>query len=51
MGLYEVLRALQTLKGYIEIRTGRLFAQRTFFEGALQPQMKKSVGIFTLCLA
>jgi hypothetical protein len=40
MGLYEVLRALQTLKGYIEIRTGRLFAQRTFFEGALQPQME-----------
>jgi hypothetical protein len=40
LGLYEVLRALQTLKGRIEIRTGRLFAYRTFFDGELQPQMQ-----------
>ena len=39
MGLYEVLRALQDLKGSIEVRTGRLFAYRTFVKGSLQPQM------------
>ena len=40
MGLYEVLRALQELKGSIEVRTGRLFAYRSFFEGELLPQMR-----------
>lgn len=40
LGLYEVLRALQALKGRIEFRTGRLFAYRTFLDGELQAQMK-----------
>lgn len=40
LGLYEVLRALQTLKGRIEIRTGRLFAYRTFLDGEIQVQMQ-----------
>lgn len=44
MGLYEVLRALQELKGSIEVRTGRLFAYRSFFEGELLPQMQPSSG-------
>lgn len=39
MGLAEVLRALQQLEGRIEIRTGRLFAQRTFLPGELQVLM------------
>ena len=39
MGLAEVLRALQQLEGRIEIRTGRLFAQRTFLPGELQAMM------------
>lgn len=39
MGLAEVLRALQELEGRIEIRTGRLFAQRTFLPGELQAMM------------
>lgn len=40
LGLYEVLRALQALKGRIEFRTGRLYAYRTFLHGELQAQMK-----------
>lgn len=44
MGLYEVLRALQELKGSIEVRTGRLFAYRSFFEGAILPQMRPASG-------
>lgn len=44
MGLYEVLRALQGLKGSIEVRTGRLFAYRSFFEGDLLPQMRPPSG-------
>jgi hypothetical protein len=40
MGLAEVLRALQQLQGRIEVRTGRLFAQRTFQPGELQAQMQ-----------
>lgn len=40
LGLYEVLRALQVLKGRIEFRTGRLYCYRTFLEGELQAQMK-----------
>jgi hypothetical protein len=42
MGLAEVLRALQQLEGRIEIRTGRLFAQRTFLPGELQAMMAPS---------
>ena len=41
MGLYEVLRAIQSLKGRIEIRTGRLYAYRTFLDGQLQAQMEE----------
>lgn len=41
MGLAEVFRALQSLQGRIEIRTGRIFAQRTFMPGELQAQMEK----------
>ena len=44
MGLYEVLRALQELNGSIEVRTGRLFAYRSFFEGELLPQMRPPSG-------
>lgn len=44
MGLYEVLRALQELEGSIEVRTGRLFAYRSFFEGELLPQMRPPSG-------
>lgn len=44
MGLYEVLRALQELKGSIEVRTGRLFAYRSFLEGELLPQMLPPSG-------
>ena len=39
LGLAEVLRALQTLAGRIEIRTGRTFGYRSFVEGELQAQM------------
>lgn len=35
-----MLRAIQALKGRIEIRTGRLFAYRTFLDGELQAQMQ-----------
>ncbi|MBA3772808.1 MAG: hypothetical protein H0X13_10080 [Ramlibacter sp.] len=41
MGLAEVIRAVQALKGRIEFRTGRLFAYRTFLDGELQTQMEK----------
>lgn len=40
MGLYEVLRAIQSLKGRVEIRTGRLYAYRTFLDGQFQAQMQ-----------
>ena len=40
MGLFEVLRAIQSLKARIEVRTGRLFAYRTFLDGELQAQMR-----------
>jgi hypothetical protein len=40
LGLAEVLRALQTLAGRIEIRTGRTFGYRTFIDGQLQAQMQ-----------
>lgn len=39
MGLNEVLRAIQSVKGLIEFRTGRLYGYRTFVEGSLQAQM------------
>lgn len=39
MGLAEVLRALQELEGRIEIRTGRLFAHRTFLPGEFHALM------------
>lgn len=45
MGLYEVLRALQVLKGRIEFRTGRIYAYRTFLEGELQAQMKSKAPL------
>lgn len=41
MGLAEVLRSIQALKGRIEVRTGRLFAYRTFMDGELQAQMEE----------
>lgn len=40
MGLYEVLRALQVLKGRIELRTGSVYGYRTFFEEELQVAME-----------
>jgi hypothetical protein len=40
MGLYEVLRAIQALKARLEIRTGRLYAYRTFLDGQVQAQMQ-----------
>lgn len=40
MGLFEVLRAIQLLTGRIEVRTGRLYAYRTFLEGQLQVRME-----------
>jgi len=40
LGLYEVLRAIQFLRGRIEIRTGRLYAYRTFLDGQIQAQME-----------
>jgi len=36
MGLYEVLRALQFLKGKFEVRSGRTYGFRTFLEGETQ---------------
>lgn len=39
LGLAHVLRSLQAAGGRIEIRTGRLFAYRTFIQGELQAQM------------
>lgn len=40
MGLYEVLRALMIAKGFIEIRTGRVYAYRTFLEGDMRIQLE-----------
>lgn len=45
MGLYEVLKAIQALKGRIEIRTGRLYAYRTFLDGELQAQMRPKASM------
>jgi hypothetical protein len=40
MGLYEVLRALQYLKGKFEVRSGRVYGFRTFLEGETQFQIE-----------
>ena len=40
LGLYEVLRALMFAKGYLEVRTGRLRAYRSFFENSLPIQIE-----------
>lgn len=40
MGLFEVLRALQVLKGRIEFRTGSVYAYRTFFDEEVQASME-----------
>lgn len=40
MGLYEVLRALMSAKGLIEIRSGRTYAYRTFLEGDMRIQLE-----------
>jgi hypothetical protein len=39
MGLYEVLRAVQQMAGYFEVRTGRLHAYRSFLPGELPLQI------------
>lgn len=36
MGLYEVLRALKSMQGLLEIRTGRIHGYRSFLEGELR---------------
>jgi hypothetical protein len=40
MGLYEVLRALKTMKGLLEVRTGRIHGYRSFLDGELQIQLE-----------
>jgi hypothetical protein len=42
MGLYEVLRALQYLKGKFEVRSGRVYGFRTFLEGETQFQVEST---------
>lgn len=44
MGLYEVLRALQLLRGAIEVRTGRVYGFRTFLEGEFKFAMEPSTS-------
>lgn len=44
MGLYEVLRALQFLKGKFEVRSGRTYGFRTFLEGQSQYQIEASTS-------
>jgi hypothetical protein len=44
MGLYEVLRALQFLKGKFEVRSGRTYGFRTFLEGETQFQIESSTS-------
>ena len=46
MGLTEVLRSVQALRGRIEVRTGRLYAYRTFMDGDLQAQMEEVTSRF-----
>jgi hypothetical protein len=45
MGLYEVLRALQLLRGAMEVRTGRIFGYRTFMEGDLKFKMEPATSL------
>lgn len=40
MGLYEVLRALKSMQGMIEVRTGRIHGYRSFLEGELRIQFE-----------
>ncbi len=40
MGLYEVLRALKSMQGMFEVRTGRLHGYRSFLEGELRIQLE-----------
>ena len=40
MGLYEVLRALKSLQGMLEVRTGRIHGYRSFLEGELRLQLE-----------
>lgn len=40
MGLYEVLRALKTMQGMLEVRTGRIHGYRSFLEGELKIQLE-----------
>lgn len=44
MGLYEVLRALQFLKGKFEVRSGRTYGFRTFLEGDTQFFLESSAS-------
>jgi hypothetical protein len=44
MGLYEVLRALQLLRGAIEVRTGRIHGYRTFMEGEFKFKMEPATS-------
>jgi hypothetical protein len=44
MGLYEVLRALQYLKGKFEVRSGRVYGIRTFLEGEAQFQVEPATS-------
>lgn len=45
MGLYEVLRALQFLKGKFEVRSGRTYGFRTFLQGDTQFQIEAATSI------
>jgi hypothetical protein len=40
MGLYEVLRALKSMQGMFEVRTGRLHGYRSFLKGELRIQLE-----------
>jgi hypothetical protein len=44
MGLYEVLRALQYLRGKFEVRSGRLYGTRSFLEGETQFQIEPTTS-------
>ncbi|WP_186424791.1 hypothetical protein [Cupriavidus metallidurans] len=44
MGLYEVLRALQLLRGSIAVRTGRIYGYRTFMEGEFKFKMEPTTS-------
>ena len=40
MGLYETLRALKTMQGLFEVRTGRIHGYRSFLEGEYRIQLE-----------